>query len=609
MAGAVKASPSQAGPPRQEGATAVHHGTVGSDKRGEAGLFTRLYILPAKPTMQAGTSVQLTAFTYASNGTITDVTAASSWTVIESGIVSVVNSGNSIGLATALAPGQVLVQAVAPGAVTGLANITVVSSLDLPPPDFTASASDSQVVLTWTALPGSTTFNVLRATKQSGPFKTIATVSTPSYTDTGLTDGTNYYYVVRAHYQDGGQSGNSHQAVGTPLAPGAFNKIQHIVYIIKENHSFDSMFGRFPGANGATMGKTSTGQTVQLQELPDPPPGDIAHDWVWALTGTDGGRMDRFDLIPGGNNNGSLLAYSQFYQKDIPNYWTYASRFALGDAMYSSISSGSYAGHLYTMGASSVGVVDDPISPTQSGGWGCDASADTTAPTITNTDPEAVQAPYPCFNVNALANELNSAGVSWKSYAPTIKQEGYLWNSLRSFSQIFNTPLWNSNVVTEYDFVKDVMSPNMPAVSWLVSDLPESEHPPLSVCVGENWTVRQINAIMKGPNWNSTAIFIVWDDFGGFYDHVPPPSQDVYGYSIRLPFIIISPYTKQTVYGKTGYITHSTYELSSVLRFIEERFGVAPLSSGDTTANDILDAFDFSQQPLPPLVLKQRSCP
>jgi phospholipase C len=610
VAGTVKSSPGQsAAPLRQENAPVARRKGVGLDESPIIFSPSYLYVLPEKPTILVGTSLQLAAFEYAGNGTITDVTAKSSWTVIESGIASVENSGNSIGLATALAPGQVLVQASA-DSLTGLANITVVSSLDLPPPGLTANASDGQVALTWTTLPGSTTFNVMRSSQEGGPYTTIATVPTPSYTDTGLRDGRSYYYVVVANYQDGGQSGISHEAVGTPLAPGAFKKIQHVVYIIKENHSFDNFFGTFPGANGATSGMTSNGQVVQLQELADPPPNDISHDWKSALQGTDGGRMDRFDLIVGGNMNGNLLAYSQFYQKDIPNYWSYASTFALGDGMYSSISSGSYAGHLYTMGATSVGVVDDPVSLSNGGiGWGCDAIAGTTAPTITDTDPEVVQAPYPCFNVNALANELQNAGVSWKSYAPTSEDSGYLWNSLRSFSQIFDTSLWQSNVVRPGEFVRDAMSHHMPAVSWLVANVPESEHPVDSVCRGENWTVQQINAIMQGPNWNSTAIFIVWDDFGGFYDHVPPPSQDLYGYSIRLPFIIVSPYAKQTVYGKQGYVTHSTYELSSVLRFIEERFGVAPLTSRDATANDILDAFDFSQRPLPPLVLPQRQCP
>jgi phospholipase C len=570
--------------------------------------YTVLYVLPAKPTLLVGASVQLSALSYTKYGVITEVTNKVNWTVEQPGIISLVTSGGVAGQATALNSGQALVQAQMGSMQPGVTTITVVSSLDLPPPGLAANASDGQVTLAWTALAGSTSFHVRRGTQEGGPYTTIATTSVPSYTDTALTDGTSYYYVVVAYYQDNGHSGNSHEAVGTPLAPGAFNVIQHVVYIIKENHSFDSMFGLFPGANGAAQGTTSTGQVVQLQRLPDPPPNDNKHDWKSATEGTDGGRMDRFDLILGGNTNGNLLAYSEFYQADIPNYWSYASTFALSDATYSSISSGSYPGHLYTMAAQNMGVVDNTKSPTTARGWGCDASADTTAPTITDTDPQVLESPYPCFGVTTIANELQNAGISWKSYAPPKTEGGYLWNALRSFSQIFKTSLWQSNVVSENNFVADAMSTNMPAVSWLVANQPESEHPVASVCNGENWTVQQINAIMQGPNWNSTAIFVVWDDFGDFYDHVAPPNEDLYGYSIRVPLIIISPYARQTVHGQQGYITHTPYELSSVLRFIEERFGLAALSSRDATANDILDAFDFSQAPLPPLVLQQRQC-
>ena len=160
------------------------------------------------------------------------------------------------------------------------------------------------------------------------------------------------------------------------------------------------------------------------------------------------------------------------------------------------------------------------------------------------------------------------------------------------------------------NFIADAGSPSLASVIWLNPPGPDDEHPLNSVCAGENWTVQQINAIMAGPNWNSTAIFIAWDDFGGFFDHVPPPTtEDLYGYSIRVPFIIVSPYSKQTVYGQQGYITHTPYEFSSVLRFMEDRFNVAPLTERDATANDILDAFDFTQPPLPPIMLQQRTCP
>src|SRR5205807_6998831 len=131
-----------------------------------------------------------------------------------------------------------------------------------------------------------------------------------------------------------------------------------------------------------------------------------------------------------------------------------------------------------------------------------------------------------------------------------------------------------------------------------------SEHPVSSSCLGENWTVQQINAIMQGPLWNSTAIFVTWDDAGNFYDHVPPPAgPEPFSLGVRVPLLIISPYAK------AGYVSHTQYDASSVLRFIEERFGLPSLNGRDAVANDMLDSFDFAQSPLPPLILSQTSCP
>jgi phospholipase C len=140
-------------------------------------------------------------------------------------------------------------------------------------------------------------------------------------------------------------------------------------------------------------------------------------------------------------------------------------------------------------------------------------------------------------------------------------------------------------------------------VSWVVTSEEESEHPPESVCVGENWTVMQLNAVMQGPDWNSTVVFLTWDDFGGFYDHVPPPVADRYGFGPRVPFLIISPWAKP------GYISHTTLEFSSVLKFIEKRFDLNSLTQRDSVANDMFDSFDFDQTPLPPLLLATRPCP
>jgi len=142
----------------------------------------------------------------------------------------------------------------------------------------------------------------------------------------------------------------------------------------------------------------------------------------------------------------------------------------------------------------------------------------------------------------------------------------------------------------------------LPRVTWLVVGN-GSEHPPGSSCVGENWTVRQLNAVMQGPLWNSTAIFITWDDFGGFYDHVAPPQVDNFGYGIRVPLIIVSPYAKP------GYISHTTYEFSSLLKFVETRWNLPALTDRDNFANDLFDSFDFEQTPLAPLLLQERACP
>ena len=158
-------------------------------------------------------------------------------------------------------------------------------------------------------------------------------------------------------------------------------------------------------------------------------------------------------------------------------------------------------------------------------------------------------------------------------------------------------------MVPETQFETDALSGQLASMSWLVPFLHTSEHPPFGVCQGENWTVSKINAIMQGADWNSTAIFITWDDFGGFYDHVPPPTVNNFGFGPRVPLLIISPYAKK------GYISHTMYEFSSVLKFVETRFNLPALTPGDTQANNVTDAFNFSQAPLPPLVLQTRTCP
>jgi phospholipase C len=163
-------------------------------------------------------------------------------------------------------------------------------------------------------------------------------------------------------------------------------------------------------------------------------------------------------------------------------------------------------------------------------------------------------------------------------------------------------PMWK-HVVNNVRFVQDLQAGKMPDVSWLLPPIAESDHPDYGpLCPGENWTVDTIDAIMQSPEWAHTAIFLTWDDYGGFYDHVPPPHVDVYGDGPRVPLLVISPYARP------GYILHRTSEFSSVIRFIEELHGLPSMGRRDATANDLLDAFDFQQKPIPPLMLTPRDC-
>ena len=373
------------------------------------------------------------------------------------------------------------------------------------------------------------------------------------------------------------------------------HRIEHVVFIVKENRTFDNYFGTFPGADGAICGEIHTGDIIPLSRQPDMLRHDIDHSFNAAVTAINGGRMNQFDLIQGGMD---LSGYSQFLEEDIPNYWAYARYFTLADAMFSSLTGPSFPNHLYTVAAQSNRAINNPTS---GGVWGCDSPTGTTVE-VMDSDGHITRV-FPCFEMRTLVDRLEEAGISWKYYAPGINQSGFIWSALDAISQIRYSPLWDEKVVSDMQFIADASSGELPAVSWLITGSGKSEHPPASVCMGENWTVDQINAVMQGPLWRSTAIFLTWDDFGGFYDHVPPPhAEDGLGLGPRVPLLIISPFAKQ------GYISHTEYEFSSILKFIETRFGLPPLTERDCVANDLLDSFDFHQRPLRPLILQTRQC-
>ena len=376
------------------------------------------------------------------------------------------------------------------------------------------------------------------------------------------------------------------------LAQAQVTPIQHVVLIFKENRSFDHLFGTMPGVNGATQGKLSSGQTIALSHAPDRS-GNYAHYWGSVLKAIDGGKMDGFDTTSGCGQP-MYLCYSQYNEKDIPNYFAYARNYLIADNFFSSMTGPSFPNHQYTIASQANGGISNPFRQREefSLNWGCDSPTGTF---VVSYDPSTKRSSRisPCQDYKTLEDLLDAANISWKYYAPAEGTPGYQWSAFDAIDHIRNGAEWQRNVVSYTQFVSDASDPancKLPAVSWLVPDTHDSEHPTAPMSRGQNWTTAQINAVMQGACWSSTAIFLTWDDNGGYYDHVAPPRVDGFGAGIRVPLLIISPFVKAgMVYSKFG-----TFD--SLLAFVEANWSLGSLLQRDRTANNLMDAFHFAGQ-------------
>ena len=402
--------------------------------------------------------------------------------------------------------------------------------------------------------------------------------------------------------------------------------IKHVIILIKENRTFDNYFARYPGADGATHGKLSTGETIELAEAEDTLGHDLGHDFVDGLLAVNGGKMDGFDALP--LNGDTLAAYQSFTRETLPNYWAYADEFVLGDRMFSSMHGPTFPEHLYIIGAQADQVTSNKLSTgrySQAAGTGrgsyCsdpeeevfrfrDLAKDEIEKVLAAervADLEEVQSYWEkvqaCFDFEVMPDLLNEHGISWRYYA-----DDHDWrNSLHAIKHIRESEYWGPNVLPEKRAFEDIRNEKLAEISWVTPKERYNEHPGAKgVCEGENWTVRYLNLLMRSKYWKDTAVFLFWDDFGGFYDHVPPPQVDIMGLGPRVPLLVISPYAKR------GFIDSTTYEFSSALKFIEEMYGLPSMTARDRRANDMTDSFDFGKKVDAAgrkLILKQRECP
>jgi len=369
---------------------------------------------------------------------------------------------------------------------------------------------------------------------------------------------------------------------------------------------------------------------------------DIDHRRDAALVSFNASAMNGFPLLPALSGNlAESLANTQLTSSN--PYWTYADHFVLADNSYSSLFGPTFPNHLYTkssetrpgvimrslfgptfpnhlytIAAQSAGAVDHPTTTI----WGCDAKPVTRVRTIKGSNV------FPCFSesqIETLASELDNAGVSWKFYAPTLThynpfeaiQEVRCGDpSCSTYSQEWLQHVDNDPIGIE----KDVQAGQLPQVSWYSFAEAYSDHSPASLCKGETALTDIVNLIMDTalhPNkhpvnyWQNTAIIVTWDDFGGFYDHVPPLFIDQEGYGFRTPTLIISPYAYATSNPNHPHVTHTLYDFSSVVRLIETVFNLSPLDGRhdrDAFANNMIDAFNFNLSPIPPLIVPAPKC-
>ena len=347
---------------------------------------------------------------------------------------------------------------------------------------------------------------------------------------------------------------------GAAIGQAATNPIQHVVVIMQENHTFDNYFGDFPGANGVTLPPAS-----------NPAPHDFDHTGPRTRFAIDGGAMDGFDP----------LAKVQYQPSDIPVYWAYAQHFGLGDNFYISAATSSTPNHI-AMIAGQTGGDDDTVHVN-----GCLSPENDVV--LGRAATGAASYGQPCYNIPSIPAEATAAGLTWKYYG-----QAPVWDAPPYVQAIKNTP-----PVSSQQIITDATNNQLPNISFVTpGQASQSDHPPQAVQPAQNFVSSVVNAIMKSPAWSSTAIFVTWDDYGGWYDHVPPPVVDGIGLGPRVPLLVISPWAKP------GYIGDNQGEFASFDKFIEETFGLPSLGARDSLSvtSDLMDFFNFSQTANPKLI-------
>ncbi|MCW3842514.1 alkaline phosphatase family protein [Micromonospora yasonensis] len=381
----------------------------------------------------------------------------------------------------------------------------------------------------------------------------------------------------------------AHAAPRAVPGPSPTTPIDHFVFLMQENHTFDNYFGTRPGVDGIPAGTCMPVRRGQAEPCVRPfhlgelGSLDLDHSAEAFRVQYHDGRMDGFVEGVSTQGKNGKLAMAYYDDRDLPYYWNIADEYVLFDRFFSSANSGSIRNHMYRV-TGSPGATG-PAESIPPGGWG---------------------------DIPTIFDRLEAAGISWKfyveNYDPTITYRSrtseedvdrgaqVIWVPLLAYARYVDDPRLFGKIVDLDQYYEDAAKGQLPAVSF-IAPAGDSEHPPGSVRAGQTLVRTLLTQLMRSPNWNSSAFLWSYDDWGGWYDHVPPPQVDRYGYGFRVPALLVSPYARR------GYVDSTTLDFTSALKFIEVNWRLKPLAERDGKASTFLDAFDFDRPPRPAVFL------
>lgn len=382
-------------------------------------------------------------------------------------------------------------------------------------------------------------------------------------------------------------------------------RIKHVVIIFQENRTPDNLFHGLPNADIADSGLNSKGELVSLTPVPLSLGYDMDHSHAAFVAAYHRGKMDGADRVGAfycQPNCPPNAAYRYVNPADVKPYFDLAEQYTFGDRMFQTNQGPSFPAHQFIIsGTSAPSQGSDMFASENLTGliYPMDQSFDHSTcanaqQVVMLIDPlgREDQMASACFEHPTLLDLLDAQGIDWKYYTTSFNWESSLWTAPSAIRHLRFGPDWTKVIPSSTQIFRDIANDQLPTVSWVIPTGQASDHAQVNTGEGPSWVAAVVNAIGNSHYWNDTAIFITWDDWGGWYDHVAPPIYNAYEYGFRVPLIVVSPYAK------AHYVSHQTHDFGSILRFIEDNYKLGTLGYADSRADNLYDCFDFTQEPL-----------